>query len=240
MEPNKNLRMEIRILQAYVLFASLITGLFLLSMSTSPRKKRFTEIDVERINVIEKDGQLKMVISNRERQHPGIVNGELIQRDHPRPPGILFFNHRGDEMGGLVYGENGENGHFGSLTWDKFRGDQTIGFRYLEGENGRSLNGLQFWQQPNIPGNIIGAKIDSIRALAEEEERRKGFQQLRDDRLLATPRLFLGKARNDAAMLELLDQDGNRRLVIQVDPEGQPALLFYNAAGDIIHRLPDN
>ena len=55
MIPNKNLRTEIRVLQGYIFIASLVTGLFFLSMSTRPRKKRFTEIDVERINVIEKD-----------------------------------------------------------------------------------------------------------------------------------------------------------------------------------------
>ena len=96
---------------------------------------KFEEIDVERINIVEKDGQLKMVISNKARQHPGIVNGKVIKRDYPRPPGLIFFNQLGDEMGGLVYGENGPKGHFGSLTWDKVKGDQTIGFRHMEGEN---------------------------------------------------------------------------------------------------------
>jgi hypothetical protein len=28
-----------------------------------------------------------MVISNQERQHPGIVNGKVIPRQGPRPPG---------------------------------------------------------------------------------------------------------------------------------------------------------
>ena len=37
------------------------------------RRQKFEEIDVERINVVEKDGKLRMVISNRERQHPGVM-----------------------------------------------------------------------------------------------------------------------------------------------------------------------
>ena len=41
---------------------------------------------------------------------------------------MLFFNQVGDEMGGLVFGENVINSHWGGLTFDKFGGDQTMGF----------------------------------------------------------------------------------------------------------------
>jgi len=198
----------------------------------------FKEISVERINVVEKNGQLKMVISNKERQHPGIVNGKVIERDYPRPPGIIFFNQWGDEMGGLVYGENGENGHFGSLTWDKVKGDQTIGFRYIENENGKSLNGLQIWQQPNIPGDILKLKLDSVRNIKDEALRKKAVEELRNSNLLTTPRLFLGKSRNDAVMLELLDLKGNTRLVIKVDTGGAPKILFYDESGNVTYKLP--
>lgn len=56
-----------------------------------------------------------MVISNRERQHPGMVDGKLMKRENGRPPGLIFFDQRGDECGGLVFDENGGKGHFVSL-----------------------------------------------------------------------------------------------------------------------------
>jgi hypothetical protein len=31
---------------------------------------------------------------------------------------MIFLNQLGDEMGGLIFGDNGGNGHFGSFTWD--------------------------------------------------------------------------------------------------------------------------
>jgi hypothetical protein len=34
---------------------------------TQTQKQKFAEIDVERINIVEKDGKLRMVISNQDR-----------------------------------------------------------------------------------------------------------------------------------------------------------------------------
>ncbi|HSK74392.1 MAG TPA: hypothetical protein VK892_22015, partial [Pyrinomonadaceae bacterium] len=114
------LEKEVRFLKIYAVVVTLFCAVFLLTaFAIQTKNQKFTEIDVERINIVEKDGKLRMVISNQERQHPGIVNGKIIKREHPRPPGMIFFNHLGDEMGGLVFGDNGGNGHFGSITWDK-------------------------------------------------------------------------------------------------------------------------
>ena len=231
---------DIRFLKLYAMFTTLILSVVL--MSSFVREKeitRFEEIDVERINIVEADGQLKMVISNQERQHPGIVNGKVIKRDHPRPPGIIFFNHFGDEMGGLVYGENGPNGQFGSLTWDKVRGDQTIGFRHIESEDGSYLSGISMWQQPNIPSDEMLAKRAAAMRIEDESKRREALQALRDSNLLTTHRLFIGKSRNDAAMLEILDMTGQTRLVVMVDTDGTPKILFLDEQGEVTHTLPE-
>ena len=231
---------DVRFLKFYAVFTTLILAFFLTSSFMKDKENtRFEEIDVERINIIEKDGQLKMVISNQERQHPGIVNGKVIERDHPRPPGIIFFNHFGDEMGGLVYGENGPNGQFGSLTWDKVRGDQTIGFRHIESEDGSYLSGISMWQQPNIPSDEKLAKRAAAMRIEDEVKRKEALQALRDSNLLTTHRLFIGKSRNDAAMLEILDMKGQTRLVVMVDTDGSPKILFMNEQGEITHTLPE-
>jgi hypothetical protein len=131
------LEKEVRFWRIYAAMITLFCAAFFLSaFAVHNKKQRFEEIDVERINIVEKDGRLRMVISNEERQHPGIVNGKVLKRDGSRPPGMIFFNHLGDEMGGLIFGDNGGNGHFSSLTFDKVKNDQTIGFRYLESDSG--------------------------------------------------------------------------------------------------------
>ncbi len=111
------LEREVRFLKIYTVVATLFGAVFFLSaFALQNKKQKFEEIDVERINIVEKNGKLDMVISNQERQHPGIVNGKIIERKGPRPPGMIFFNHLGDEMGGLIFGDNGGNGHV-SPVW---------------------------------------------------------------------------------------------------------------------------
>lgn len=232
---------DIRIMKYYVIGLTAVFFVTVLSsFSSGGSNQKFEEIDVERINIVEKDGQLKMVISNKARQHPGIVNGKIIKRDYPRPPGIIFFNHLGDEMGGLVYGENGPDGHFGSFTWDKVRGDQTIGYRHLEGADGSYETGIQMWQQPNIPSEFSLAKIDSVMEISDKEQRKLAFKNLRENNLITTRRLFLGKNRSDAAVLEMLDLQGNSRLALMVEPDGNPKLIFMDEAGNITYSLPDD
>jgi hypothetical protein len=235
----EGLERELKLLKIYAVLMTVALGLVVLMGFARPQANAsFTEIDVERINVVEADGTLRMVISNQERQHPGIVNGKVIERTEPRPPGLIFFNHLGDEMGGLVFGANGDVGHWGGLTWDKVRGDQTIGFRYLEGDNGASSAALEMWQQPDVPGDVLMAKFDSVRALQDPAAREAAIQQMRDAGELTTRRLYLGKGRDDAMILDMRDPEGRSRIRMTVAPDGTPLLEFLDAAGEVVSRMP--
>jgi hypothetical protein len=235
------LEKEVRFLKIYATVATLLCVVFMLSAFViQSKRQKFEEIDVERINIVERNGKLDMVISNQERQHPGIVNGKLIERKGPRPPGMIFFNHLGDEMGGLIFGDNGGNGHFGSLTWDKVRNDQTMGFRYLESDNGTYQSGLEMWQQPNIPSDVMLSKYDAANKIADETKRKAAIQALIDNNELTMNRLFLGKRRDDSMMLEMNDIKGRARIRMRVAPDGTPRLDFLDEAGKVIYSLPNS
>src|SRR5207253_938262 len=217
------LEKEVRFLKMYAVAATLVCVVFIASAFTlQSRKQKFEEIDVERINIVEKDGKLRMVISNQERQHPGIVNGKTIKRDGPRPPGMIFFNHLGDEMGGFIFGDNGGNGHFGSLTFDKVRNDQVIGFRDLESDNGTYQTGLEMWQQPNVASDVLDAKKESIRKMPDEAARKAAFQVMLDNNELSTQRLFLGKRRDNSTEFVMSDIKGRPRIRMAVSAAGTP------------------
>ena len=234
------LEKEVRFLKMYAVAATLVCVVFIASAFTlQSRKQKFEEIDVERINIVEKDGKLRMVISNQERQHPGIVNGKTIKRDGPRPPGMIFFNHLGDEMGGFIFGDNGGNGHFGSLTFDKVRNDQVIGFRDLESDNGTYQTGLEMWQQPNVPSDILDAKKAAIRKMPDESARKAAFQTMLDNNELTMQRLFLGKRRDNSTELLMADIKGKPRIRMMVTAEGTPKLDFLDATGKVIYSLPE-
>lgn len=233
------LEKEVRFLKLYAVLATLVCAVFVLSAFAPHNKNQhFEEIDVERINIVEKDGKLRMVISNQDRQHPGIVNGRTIKRDRPRPPGIIFFNHLGDEMGGLVFGENGGNGHFGSLTFDKVRNDQAIGFRYLESDNGTYQTGLELWQQPNLPSDVVNARHEAANKIQDEAARKAAIQAMIDRNELTTQRLFLGKGRNNTTLLMMSDIKGKPRISMSVAADGNPKLDFLDETGKVIFSLP--
>src|SRR5215210_6427720 len=128
------LEREVRFLKIYAAVLTLLCAAFVLSaFATQNRRQKFEEIDVERINVVEKDGRVKLVISNKARQTPVVVDGKTFGRPGERWPGLIFFNEKGDEVGGLHFGGNTGEGQHLSLTFDKFRGDQTVALQHLEG-----------------------------------------------------------------------------------------------------------
>ena len=235
---SSTLEREIRFLKRYAIVATLVGGVAILAAFTRERaNQKFEEIDVERINIVEHDGRLRMVISNEARQHPGIVNGKVIERSGPRPPGLIFFNHLGDEMGGLIFGENGEIGHFGSLTFDKVRGDQSIGFRHLEGDNGSYMTGLEMWQQPDVPIDQLIEKQRTINAIADTAARRLALEAMRARGELTTRRLFLGKGRDNTTSLVLSDIKGRPRIRLAVTADGDARIEMLDATGGVISSL---
>src|SRR5438045_8511141 len=102
-----------------------------------------------------------MVISISERQLPDVVDGKTLSRK--RTPGMIFFNERGDECGGLTFEGNLKDGKAGasaSLTFDKFRHDQTVGIQHLEGDNGQYYAGLRVWDRPDASlGPVIEKRV---------------------------------------------------------------------------------
>jgi hypothetical protein len=80
-------------------------------------------------------GTLRMVISNKDRMHPGVIDGKVI--DRPRPvAGMLFSNDEGDEVGGLTYTGRVKDGVRAAITVDA-TGNPRI---ELLDENGKVTN----------------------------------------------------------------------------------------------------
>src|SRR5207244_3617542 len=144
------------------------------------KKTKINEIDVERINIVEKDGKLKMVISNSERQHPGVIDGKSLSRT--RPPGMLFFNEKGDECGGLSFDGNQKDGKGTAsalLAFDRFRQDQTVGIQYGE-SNGQYYAGLRVWDRPDAPIGDVIDQLQAIQKMPDGPEKTQAQQKLRD------------------------------------------------------------
>src|ERR1700682_6582408 len=109
-----NMQKRVRVLEAYAVLSLLVFGVLAFT-AFAQTKQKFDEITVERLNVVEKNGQRVDVIANTDRMPDPIVGGKSFKTE--RPPGMIFYNGIGDECGGLVFGAaTGENARAG----DKF------------------------------------------------------------------------------------------------------------------------
>src|SRR5712691_5566945 len=128
-----SLERQVRFLKLYVLVATLACAVFLLT-AFIVQKQKFGEIDVERINVVEKDGSTRLVISNKERSPGPIERGKSFGYPDGGRAGMIFYNDEGTENGGLIFSgkkENGKASAVGSLTFDQYEQDQTIALQYI-------------------------------------------------------------------------------------------------------------
>lgn len=212
----------------------------LLVAATSPNeKRRFTEIDVERINVVNANGQVEMVLANRTRLPKAIVDGKPSGDDR-QMPGLIFYNQTGDECGGLIFdgkldasGKPAAGMHF---SMDRFGGDQQLALgSYEDGgfmESGLNVydRGLSREYAPLFEAYQKAPAGAEKEALKQKWEAAGGRQ---------TTRLFVGKTRGRSSAVILADAKGKPRIMMLVTPEGQPILQFMNEKGEVIQSLPE-
>ena len=237
----RRLRRQIRALQAFAGGAS-ITLVVLLSMGLAQpaAPQRIDELTVQRLNVVDANGTLRMVLSNKDRMHPGVMDGKTI--DRPRPvAGLLFFNDVGDEVGGLTFtGQeaNGQGAANAGLMFDQWKQDQTIGIQYSESRGQRSA-GLQVWDRSDTQrlSELIDA-LNSANALKDADARTAAVQAARAKAQPGNQRLFVGKDRSRASVVNLFDANGKARLVLKVEADGSASIEFLDAEGKVTNRLP--
>lgn len=133
---HSQLERRVRLLGVYAAAATILFLALVLSAFSYAQKRRFGEIDVERINVVGSDGKLAVVIANHERLPGNIMNG-TESGSRAGVGGLLFYNSEGDEAGGLIFSSKRRpDGSFGeafdSFTLDRFEGDQVVALQYTE------------------------------------------------------------------------------------------------------------
>lgn len=234
-----SIRRQLRFLHAYV--ATTLLGFVALAVSafsqpTTPRN--LGEITAERINIMDTNGTLRMVISNKDRMHPGVIGGKVLQR--PRPyAGLIFFNDQGDEAGGLILTGRQQNGNRAAdagLMFDQLGQDQTIGFDYTE-ENGRRTAAFKVWDRPDVPQSELIEKTNAANAIRNQAQRDAAIARLRAAAPKSAQRVFVGKTLDRVASVMLSDALGRNRLALKVDADGNASIEFLDAEGKVIQRV---
>jgi hypothetical protein len=202
-----------RILAVYSTVATTLLAAFTLAGSAAARgqdrPRQIDELDVHRINVRERDGTLRMVISNHERL-PGVsVRGKENPRNDRPYAGMLFYNDEGTENGGLVFGgrraANGEVVDAGvALSFDRY---------------GASSQFVQLAGVQDSKNHVVGLTLSETEPTGNRR------------------RLFIGHDKDGVASVSLMDRNGRKRIVLQVTPDGTPSISFLDQDGKVVNQL---
>ena len=204
---------------------------------------RFDEVTVGRINIVEPDGTLRLVISNKTQFPGSFIEGKEIARpDRPRHAGMLFVNDEGTENGGFTYGgrldARGQPAASFSLTFDRFRQDQMLQLTQEESE-GMSTAGIVINDRPDYRTFSVADLMNMV-AQADKlpgTERDALIQKHVEAGDFGYPRAYLGTQRNGAAALVLRDAKGRTRLRLAVAADGTPAVEVMDESGRVSKSL---
>ena len=229
-----------RLLAVYSGALTLALVFITLTGAQKSRKTSFEEIDVQRINVVEPDGTIRLVLSSKAL-FPGII---FKKKEYPHPnrktAGILFFNEEGTENGGLTFGgekdKNGKVSAYGHLSFDQYDQDQVLVINASE-EGGSRKARISMWDRPEYSiGELLGLQ-GRLKNMPEEQQKAE-YSKFFAQRENAQPRLFLGKSDNGSVSLRLNDKQGRERLILEVTPDGAPVVRLLDQNGQETGRLP--
>jgi hypothetical protein len=225
-----------RVLLVYSAVLTIVLCLTLVRASRAAQKKTsFDEIDVKRINVVEPDGTVRLVISDRTHFPGFIVKGK--EYPHERgTAGMLFFDDEGTEDGGLIFGgmkdKDGKVETLGHLSFDQYMGDQVLELEAGE-QNGQRYSGIKVIDQPDVPMNLV---TDALQLPPDQRQAR--MLEIFSGKNKFQERIYLGKKQDRAAALELRDAQGRDRIIIKVAADGTPSIEFLDEQGKVIGSLP--
>jgi hypothetical protein len=227
-----------------VIYSGVLTAVFagtvLWGCAAVTKKPRFDEIDVQRINVIEPDGTVRLVVANKARFPGSFFGGKEIPRTDRQTAGLLFVNDDGIEMGGLTFegtknkaGQIVANGH---LSFDQYDQDQV--FAIDAGQAGTARQTMVvISDRGDYPLHELFDELARANSLPPEQ-RQAATKKFVETHPGDHPRVLLGRAADRSAILRMKDTEGRDRIVMKVLADGAPVLQFLDENGRVVEELP--
>ena len=207
-----------------------------------PEQKIVEEITVQRINIVEPDGSLKMVISNSARMHPGQI-GDFKPPARERPAGVLFFDQQGDEAGGMgIVGD--ETNRYGGLVIDQLGNDESVkltsqqvrqpgGFKHRAGLSVTDRN-------PDVSLPELIKLMAEVQAIEDPKARQARMDELSEQGMLSNDRLFVGRGAEGDVLVDMRDKKGVTRLRFSVTADGNASIEFLDENGKVTRALTED
>lgn len=229
-----------------VIYSALLTVAFAVLVLTGAAAARgkasFDELTVQRINVVEPDGTLRLVISNTAAA-PGILfhGREYAHPDGRKTAGLIFYNDEGSENGGLVFDgrkdKGGKVSSHGHLSFDAYEQDQTLVVEADQDASEQKASFIEILDQPQYSLEELLRQLAATHDLPQAQQRAQ-LEQLMKNHPPRQPRVLLGRLPDAASELALKDAQGRNRILIKVSADGTPTLQILDAGGQVIDQMP--
>jgi hypothetical protein len=247
---NSILLRQVRFLQLAVAVLLVVTGALCINLRYPFIVQRVTVLEAQKINIREKDGTLKAVLSNSAGFTA--MGGQRAQQPGGVPfSGLLFYNQEGEEEGGLVYRgkaiPGGQDADV-SLTFDQYRQDQNVYLHHEEHKDGLAQSiddGLTIISRPDhTQTKEEYALYAAMEKLPPEQRDTLQLKSLQGGKI-STRRLFVGDRRGvkDASPYDdvgvfIKNRWGRDAIKLYVDYDNKPHLEVYDQLGkSIVYEL---
>jgi hypothetical protein len=229
-----------RFLAIYSGILTIVFAVTVLCGFAAPHSQSFDQLTVHRINFIEPDGTLRLIISDRAEFPGAFMRG----KEYPRPDrrdaaGLLFMNDEASEMGGLIWSglkdKEGKIQNHAHLSFDQYEQDQI--FVIDSGrEDQDTFSAIQIGERGDYPiQQALDASLQ-INKLPKDQhaaEWKKFFTTHTGD----ADRIYLGRSPDKSASLRIKDERGRDRIVIRVDAGGNPLIQFLDEGGRVSKEI---
>lgn len=194
---------------------------------------------MQRINVREPDGTLRLVISDAATAPGIIIKGKEYPHPTRKAAGMIFYNDEGTENGGLIFGgekdKDGTKESHGHLSFDAYEQDQTMALESNQQKDGRNTK-LQFNDYPDYSILEEIQLMDSIKSLPADQQKAK-MKAFLAEHGGPTRRMVLGRNTDGSVQLAMSDLQGHPRIVMKVAADGAPSLQMLDANGKVMGEL---
>ena len=192
------------------------------------------ELNVEKLNIVEPDGTVKMTLFNTKNMPKVFFDGEEVFKGHRQDDntaGLMFYDENGVECGGLIFG--GKNGvHSMGLTMDKQNIDQVLQIASVETPQGHKY-GIKLSQRPDKNFRQYEEELNLLETLPAEEAEKLAKQI----NIEHATRLSILHEETGKVGITIFDSKGIERIVLAVDENDVPSIKIMNERGDVVKQL---
>ena len=226
-------------------YSGILTVLFLFTVLSGfarvGPKTAFDEITVHRINIVEPDGTIRMVLTNKASALGAYIKNKEYPHPNRKSAGLLFFDDQGTEDGGLIYGISKDasgnvtdsNAH---MSFDQYMQDQI--FTVDAGREGAKQYSLVTMGERGNYSILEALEANERISKLPEEQQKAEWKKFQAAHPGDSTRVVMGRDTDGSSLLKLKDAQGHDRIALRVAQDGTPKLQILDAEGKVISELP--